>query len=55
MNEPDDGDSSLSAKYENSYVPNVNPLKVNDHNTNLIVLSGSSGSGGGSVESGDGP
>lgn len=55
MNGPGGVDTPVLAIYENSNVSDVNPLEVNDLNPNPIVLTDSSGSGGSSVENGDGP
>lgn len=54
MNEPDGGDSSLSTLYENPNVLNIDPLEINDLNSNIIVLNDKFEFRGGSAESGDG-
>ncbi|CAI8601462.1 unnamed protein product [Vicia faba] len=44
MNDLDSGSSSLSIIYENSDVPNADPVKVNDSNLSFIMLSDNYGS-----------
>lgn len=51
----DGGDSLSSAIFENPDILNVDPLEVNQPNTNLIVLSDKLGSSEGSIDKGDEP
>lgn len=55
MNEPGGQNAPLSTIYENAYVSNVDPLKVNGLTPNFIVLGDSLELGEGSIDNGDGP